>query len=218
MEHHEARMKHEEARMEQGCGANETRRGANETWERRGCNAERREWNALNSLNRLLKLLERPDLNSTNSIDSGADVEPSAEPSGPSGLVVVEPYWDLSVLFARNPVIQADSQKTLLDQNASPNALISWLIYAASPKGKGITRPAQFAASKVMVNPLSGAGNAYDRLSALSPKELYALIDSALSGFDPGRTVPQEGCADWQSVMANAPTDRLLALKGQLFG
>jgi hypothetical protein len=133
-------------------------------------------------------------------------------------VVVVEPYWDLSVLLARNPVIQANSQKTLLDQNTSSNALVSWLIYAASPKGKGITRPAQFAASKLMGNTQAGAGNAYDRLAALPPKALYELIESALSGFKPETTVPQEGRADWQSVMANASTERLLALKGQLFG
>jgi len=133
-------------------------------------------------------------------------------------LVVVEPYWDLSVLLARNPMIQITSQKTLLDQNASPNALVSWLIYAASPQGKGITRPAQFAASKLVGDAQAGAGNTYDRLAALPPKALYELIESTLSGFEPGRTVPQERCTDWQSVMANASTERFLASKGQLFG
>lgn len=204
--------------MKQGRGANETRRGANETWERREWNAERRECNALNSLNRLLKLLERPDLNSTTSIDSHSDAEPSPEPSGSPGPVVVEPYWDLSVLFARNPVIQTNSQKTLLDQNASPKALISWLIYATSPKGKGITRPAQFAASKLMGNTQAGAGNAYDRLAALPPRALYGLLESALSGFEQNANVVQEARTDWQSVMANASPERLLALIGQLFG
>jgi hypothetical protein len=214
----EARMQHEEARMKQGRGANATRRGANETEVRRECNAERRECNALNSLNRLLKLLE-PDLNSTNSTYSGADVEPSPEPSdSPDPVVVVESYWDLAVLLARNPAIQTSSHKTLLDQNASPNALISWLIYAASPKGKGITKPAQFATSKLTANAQVGAGNAYDRLAVLPPKALYELIESALAGFEPGRTIPQEGYADWHSVMANASMERLLALKGQLFG
>jgi hypothetical protein len=187
----EARMKHDEARMEQGCGANETRRGANETGVRRECNAERREWNALNSLNRLLKHLEQ-DLNSTNPIDSGADAELSPEPSSSPGPVVVESYWDLPVLLARNPVIPTNSQKTLLDQNGSSKALISWLIYAASPKGKGITRPAQFAASKLVGDGQAGAGNAYDRLAALPPKTLYELIESALSGFEPGTPFPKK--------------------------
>ena len=184
---------------------------------RRECNTKRREWNALNSLNRLLKHLEL-DLNSTNPIDSGADEELSPEPSSSPGLVVVEPYWDLSVLLARNPVIQAKSQKVLLAHNALPNALVSWLIYAASPHGKGITRPAQFAASKLMGDAKAGAGSAYDRLAFLPPKALYELIESALAGFEPGTTVPQEGCTDWHSVMANASTERLLALRGQLFG
>ena len=120
--------------------------------------------------------------------------------------------------MARNPEIQKNSQKTLLDQNGSSKALISWLIYAASPKGKGITRPAQFAASKLVGDAQAGAGNAYDRLAALPPKDLYEFIESALPGFDPRRPVPQEGCADWHSVMANASTERLLALRGQLFG
>jgi hypothetical protein len=133
-------------------------------------------------------------------------------------VVVVEPYWDLSVLLARNPAIKDSSQKILFEQNASPIALVSWLLYAASPNGEGITKPAQFAVSKLSVNAQAGAGNAYDRLAALSPKGLYELIVSALPGFDPGITVPQEGYADWQSVMANASTERLLALKEQLFG
>jgi hypothetical protein len=185
---------------------------------RRECNAERREWNALNSLNRLLKHIEQ-DLNSTNPIDSGADAKlPPELSNSPGPVVVVEPYWDLSVLLARNPVIPTHSHKALLDQNASPHALISWLIYAASPQGKGITRPAQFAASKLMGDAKAGAGNAYDRLAALPPKDLYELIESALSGFGPGKTVPREVFADWQSVMANASTERLLALTGQLFG
>ena len=145
-------------------------------------------------------------------------MEPSAELSGSPGLVVVEPYWDLSVLFARNPVIQTNSQKKLLDHNASPNALVSWLIYAASPQGKGITRPAQFAASKLMEDAQVGAGDAYDRLAALPPKALYELIGSALAGFEPGTTASQEVVADWHPVMANTSTERLLALRGQLFG
>ena len=198
--------------MKQGVGANATRRGANGTW-------VRREWNALNSLNRLSKLLERPDLNSTTSNDSNADLDIPPKPSGsPNSVVVVEPAWNLPVLFTRNPEIQTNSQKMLLDQNASPKALVSWLIYAASPKGKGITRPAQFAASKLMGNIQAGAGSAYDRLAALTPKFLYELIESALPGFGPGSIVSQEGCTDWHSVMANASTERLLALRGQLFG
>jgi hypothetical protein len=214
----EARMQHEEARMKQGCGANATRRDANETGVRRECNSERRKWNALNSLNRLLKHLEQ-DLNSLNPFDTCADAEPSPEPSdSPGSVVVVESYWDLSVLLARNPVIQAKSQKVLLAQNALPNGLVSWLIYAASPQGKGITRPAQFAASKLMGDAKAGAGSAFDRLAFLPPKALYELIESALAGFEPGTTVPQEGCTDWHSVMANASTERLLALRGQLFG
>jgi hypothetical protein len=158
-------MQHEEARMKQGRDANETRRDAHETGVRRECNAERREWNALNSLNRLLKLLN-PDLNSANSTDSPADAESSPETSGsPGSVVVVEPTWDLPALLARNPVIKDNTRKTLLEQNASPNALVSWLIYAASPNGKGITKPLLFAVSKLMGNTQAGAGNAYDRLA-----------------------------------------------------
>ena len=133
-------------------------------------------------------------------------------------MVVVEPYWDLTVLFARNPVIPTNSQKTLLNQNASSQAFISWLIYAASPKGKGIKRPVQFAASKLVLNTQAGVGSVYDRLADLPPKDLYELIEGALSGFEPGRPIPQEGWPDRHSVMANASTERLLALKGQLFG
>jgi hypothetical protein len=101
----------------QDDGTSQPRRGANETGVRRG-------WNALNSLNRLLNLLEKPDLNSTNSIDSHSDVDTSPQPFGSSGsVVVVDPYWDLSVLFAHNPPIRKSTQQILLEQNASPNAL-----------------------------------------------------------------------------------------------
>jgi hypothetical protein len=68
-----------------------------------------------------------------------------------------------------------------------------------------------------MGNSQAGAGNAYDRLAALPPKDLYELIESALSGFGTGRILPQDGCADWQSVMANVSMEWLLVLKSQLF-
>ena len=134
------------------------------------------------------------------------------------GVVVVDPYWDLPVLLTHNPAIKATSQKLLVEQNASPKALVSWLIYAASPNGKGITKPALFAASKLAGNAQVGASNTYDRLAALPPKTLYELIASALTGFEPDSTVQPEVHTDWQSVMAYASTERLLALKGQLFG
>ena len=93
--------------------------------------------------------------------------------------------------------------------------LLSGIAAAFAPL---VAPPPAFAASKLMGDAQAGAGSAYDRLAALPPKALYELIESALSGFEPGRTVPKEGYPDWHSVMTNASTERLLALRGQLFG
>lgn len=215
----EARLQWVVARVQHRRDANATRTGENATWDRRECNTMRRECNALNPLNMLLKLLEQLGLNSTNPSEATQEVASDSPIIKPErSIVVVEPNWDLSVLFSRNPSVKIDTQKILLEQNASAHAFVSWLIYAASPAGKGITKPAQFAASKLVGNNQAGAGCIYDRMAALPPKNLYELIDGVLSGFRPCSTIPASAHTDWQSVMTSGSSERIVALKGQLFG
>jgi hypothetical protein len=214
-----ARMQHEAARLHPDVGGNATPSGVYATPERRTCNTKRRGCNTLNPLNLLVKLLEQLDLNSLNpgpgvsKEEITSQVDEKAEP-----VVVVEPIWDLLVLFTRNPAVKADTQKKLEERKASAQAFVSWLLYAASPNGRGISRPAQFAASKLIANPQTGSGSSYNHLAALPPKCLYELIDESLVGTRHNATVPPEGWDNWQSVMTNASAERIQALKKQLFG
>ena len=55
--------------------------------------------------------------------------------------------------------------------NADPRSLISWLLYAVSPDGKGIDKPWGWALAQLRDAPEMGAGAAYDTLAALPPHE-----------------------------------------------
>ena len=205
--------------MQPESGANATRRGANATRERRGCNTMRRESNALSSLNLLLKLLEQVDLNPSTSKETRLEMDAESLQSDLGrSVVVVDPFWDLPTLFSRNPSVKSNNQKILVEQKASAQAFVSWLIYATSPSGKGITKPAQFATSKLVGNTQAGAGSFYDHLAAQPPRILYELIYGSLSGSLQQSSVPVEARTDWQMVMTNASSERILALKHQLFG
>lgn len=87
--------------------------------------------------------------------------------------VVVPDVWDITRLMNINPT---DVSMKIALSGADPNAFISWLLYATSPAGKGIENPWSFAISKLKRSPNSGAGGAYDKLSALQPKELVKLL------------------------------------------
>jgi hypothetical protein len=208
-------VQHNQARMQPGKDGDATCCGADATVDRRACNTNRRACNALNSLNLLFKLLEQLDLNSLNTDEKFSEAEIPSQEEG--SVVVVDPAWDLQALFTRNPAVKANTRSHLVQKNASAQAFVSWLLYAASTNGKGITKPALFAASKLSADPQAGAGSIYDRLAALPPKILYGLISDSITGNWANANAVPGAQQDWQSVMANTPREHLQAFKRQLF-
>ena len=179
-----ARLQQTEARMQQAGGALAT--------------PGRRERNALNTLKHLLNHLNHLEDTTTST-------------TGEHPQVVVGAGWDLERLLEQNRSINAQTRQALLESQASAQAFLSWLLYAASPSGTSIRQPALFAASQLRQTPQRGAGAAYERLAQLSPSQLLTLLNTALqSPF-------QISNSEWRQAMSEASSKQLLALRRQLF-
>jgi len=160
----------------------------------------------LNSINSMVDLIyHMRDHNTTNCIERGDGADPKGDQ-----FVVVGPQWDWQELFKHNPEIRSTARKELGEKQVPPGAFVSWLLYAASPAGKGIKTPVFFAISHLCDEP-SGAGNMYDRLAALAPRELYNLIRLAIGG-------QSTRSPEWQTAMAGSQVFNLIGLRKQLFG
>ena len=125
-----------------------------------------------------------------------------------SGVVVGQ--WDLSQLLLVNRV-DARVRSELAEQGASVEAFISWLLYAASPRGESIENPVSHAKSRLRQTPQAGAGESFDRLAELSPQDLTYLIERALQGTD-----KWVNNGYWKSCMVGASKARLCILAEQL--
>jgi hypothetical protein len=86
--------------------------------------------------------------------------------------------WVLRKLLVQNHA-HPKVTKELLSRNASVTAFVSWLLYATSASGIGIKDPFAYAITSLREDPSSGAGEVYDRLAAMPPAELIALIDNS---------------------------------------
>jgi hypothetical protein len=110
--------------------------------------------------------LFKHSLNSKEIPDTTSSATPSPE-------VVVPTMWNITRIFNLNPT---STQLRIALANTDPRALISWLLYAVSPDGKGIDKPWGWALAQLRDAPEMGAGGAYDTLAALPPHELIRLI------------------------------------------
>jgi hypothetical protein len=117
--------------------------------------------------------------------------------------------WDLSQLLLINRV-DARVRKELVKQGASAGAFISWLLYAASPRGDSIENPVSHAISRLRQAPQTGAGEGFDQLAEISPQELKYLIKQAFQGTD--KWVDNNY---WKSCMEGASKVRLRILAEQ---
>lgn len=86
-------------------------------------------------------------------------------------------FWELKPLLQRN-LVHPRVQRELLETQASVQGLISWLLFACSPAAARLSEPLGYALSQVRADPLSSAGNPFDRFASLPPVELQHLIDS----------------------------------------
>jgi hypothetical protein len=110
--------------------------------------------------------LFKHSLNSEEIPDTTSSATPPPE-------VVVPSTWNITRIFNLNPT---STQIRIALANTDPRSLISWLLYAVSPDGKGIDKPWGWALAQLRDAPEMGAGAAYDKLAALPPHELVRLI------------------------------------------
>ncbi len=125
--------------------------------------------------------------------------------------------WELAMLLEQNQV-HPKVQRELLEADVPAQAFVSWILFAAGDGGKWISDPLGHAISRLRAEPRQGAGSAFDRLAALSPKDSKSLLDRALEdplGVGPGTGHRQEQV--WQNAMSfNARS--LTKVRGILFG
>ncbi|MEA3349565.1 MAG: DnaA N-terminal domain-containing protein [Chloroflexota bacterium] len=133
--------------------------------------------------------------------------------TGNKKTVVVGDLWDFLVIFQRFP-INSSTKKRLKENKASPHAFVSHLLYAISPSGQGINSPLAYTLSELKANPHMGAGEHFDRLAMLPPRELWHLFQE---GFK-NKGLRTTGNADWDSAMLGSRLARLNGLAEQLFG
>ena len=93
---------------------------------------------------------------------------------------VLPSSWVLDRLLVQNKV-HPKTQKTV--RGGSAKALISWLLYALSSDGRGISKPLNYALARLAEDPQNGAGDPYDILANISPAELIDLADKASRGL-----------------------------------
>jgi hypothetical protein len=96
----------------------------------------------------------------------------------------------------------------LLNRQASPKAFVAWLLYAYSPAGKGIKRPGQFAASRLLKAPREGPGKPYDQIAGITPAQLSARLYEAI----------QDPISVLSDPVLPRHLEQLMALKQALFG
>ena len=112
--------------------------------------------------------------------------------------------WQRETLF-KNCVVENCVRKKLVDRQVTGQLFVSWLLYAASPRGTNITDPVGFAISRLMKNPKKGAGGGFDRLSQRTPQELLRLIRETLL-----LRYPRD--YDWNICMEGARSAKILEL------
>ena len=162
-----------------------------------------RDWHSLNTL--ALGLNHKKNTLTTIDADGEPDSEISASLIG-KGVVGME--WNLSDLLVRNR-ISVKNQELLLENGMTAQALVSWLLYAASKSGNGIRDPIAHAVSRLISDPSRGSGGAFDQLSELPANELAEMLVREINGQSPWNQT-------WRKAMEGAPRSRLRTLADQL--
>jgi len=91
--------------------------------------------------------------------------------------VVIPDFWELEALLQQNDV-HPKVQKELLEVRASVHALVSWMLYVASPLSGNLSDPLGYVISRLREHPVREARSPFRQLADLPPAELLALIDS----------------------------------------
>jgi hypothetical protein len=158
-----------------------------------------------------LKLLKPNPLNSLNTTtrENAGQSTPGVVVNFPSG-------WVLDRLI-RGKVISPKILKTIRGGNGK--ALVSWLLYALSPAGKGLESPWNYALSRLAMDSQCGAGGKYDELADVPPTALIGLAQlaykSRLSPYDNGGN---ELVNLWLDVMGSGAGNQAVTLLRFLLG
>lgn len=125
---------------------------------------------------------------------------------GPAVGAVVDEVgnWSLDVLLRR---ADRKVQVAMLAEEKNAVPFVSWILYGVSQSH--IHNPYSLAIATLREKPRVGAGGASERLAALPPQHLIALIEQQLShGFTSSR--------DWQLLLGQAKSDRIRLLADAL--
>jgi hypothetical protein len=113
------------------------------------------------------------------------------------GMTEVEDGWSLEKLLQK---AEKKNRKLLLGQETNARAFVSWVIYGTSQLA--IQNPFNLAIAKLKASPGIGAGGAYDRLAAITPKLFTGWIAAQLDYQSPVNT-------DWQRLFGQIKHERL---------
>ena len=132
--------------------------------------------------------------------------------SSPVALPVVGVGWEMSALLALNPVSDQKLKTRLLEQG-DPTAFVSWLLYAYSPEGQGITSPSSFAIHSLGRDPRQGSKQTYVEIARQGPERLREFIDNLADPLSAGF----HDDSGFARIFRKIPAYKLHDLEGCLF-
>lgn len=131
--------------------------------------------------------------------------------------VVAPSCWDVLDLLQQNHV-HPSVQKQLLEAQTSAQAMVSWILFAASRQGTWVSDALGHAISRLRAEPEKGAGAPFDHLATLPPARLLALIELALENpFSAAGHIESRQGDRWPAAMNSNP-GVLMAVRDILFG
>jgi len=158
-----------------------------------------------------LKLLKPNPLNSLNTTTRENEGQ-----NAPGVVVNLPSGWVLDRLL-QGRVVSQKILKTIRGGNGK--ALVSWLLYALSPAGKGLESPWNYALSRLAMDPQCGAGGKYDELADVPPAALIGLAHQAYKGrLSPYDNDGSELVNLWLDVMGSGAGNQAVTLLRFLLG
>lgn len=126
-------------------------------------------------------------------------------------------FWELEVLLRQNDV-HPRVQRELLEVQASVQAFVSWVLYAASPRSGNLSDPLGYSISRLREHSLREARGVFRQLANLPPAELLMLIDtSPTRAYDLPSQINHPLAQDWKKAMGS-DNHLLPAVRAILFG
>ncbi len=122
----------------------------------------------------------------------------------PATIAASDAHWSWNRLLAQARIAHPRVAQL---QQSDPAAFVSWLLYAASPRGRSLRDPIGHAVARLLEEPRRGAGPAYEELAELGPQALADLIRRELTSGD-----ARWAHAAWGRAMQDAGSDRLQEL------